>query len=181
MSQWKSSLAPAVHLRGLVKRYGDTTVLDDLDLDVRAGEVHGFLGPNGAGKSTTVRILMGELRCDAGEVSVLGFDPWTDAVALHRRTAYVPGDVELWPNLTGGEILDVLGRLHGGTDRARRDALVDRFGLDLTRKGRQYSKGNRQKVALVAAMSTDAHLFLFDEPTSGLDPLMESEFQHCVH
>lgn len=181
MSQWKSSLAPAVHFGGLVKRYGDTTVLDDLDLDVRAGEVHGFLGHNGAGKSTTVRILMGELRCDAEEVSVLGFDPWTDAVALHRRTAYVPGDVELWPNLTGGEILDVLGRLHGGTDRARRDALVDRFGLDLTRKGRQYSKGNRQKVALVAAMSTDADLFLFDEPTSGLDPLMESEFQHCVH
>ena len=181
MSQRKSSRAPAVHLRGLVKRYGDTTVLDNLDLDVRAGEVHGFLGPNGAGKSTTVRILMGEVRCDAGEVSVLGLDPWADAVALHRRTAYVPGDVELWPNLTGGEILDVLGRLHGGTDRARRDALVDRFSLDLTRKGRQYSKGNRQKVALVAAMSTDADLFLFDEPTSGLDPLMESEFQHCVH
>lgn len=188
-SDGTASAGTAVSIHGLTKRFGRTTVLDDLDLEIRTGEVHGFLGPNGAGKSTTIRILLGELRRTSGQVSVLGLDPWTDAVALHRRTAYVPGDVELWPNLTGGETLDLLTRLHGGgrgggresgRSTTRRADLVERFGLDLTKKGRAYSKGNRQKVALVAALSSDADLLILDEPTSGLDPLMEAEFQTCV-
>ena len=171
--------APIV-IQGLVKTFGSTRALDGLDLEVRAGEVHGFLGPNGAGKSTAIRVLLGLLRSDAGEVSLLGGDPWRDAAALHRRLAYVPGDVSLWPNLSGGECLDLLGRLRGGLDPVRRDALVERFGLDPTKRGRSYSKGNRQKVALVAALAADVELLLLDEPTSGLDPLMEAEFQACV-
>jgi ABC-2 type transport system ATP-binding protein len=167
----------AVSVRGLEKSYGRTPALTGLDLEVRRGEVHGFLGPNGAGKTTTLRILLGLLRADAGTATVLGMDPWRDAVALHRRLAYVPGDVELWPNLTGGEAIDLIGRLRGGLDRRRRDELCRRFDLDTTKRGRSYSKGNRQKVALVAALASDAELLVLDEPTSGLDPLMEAEFQ----
>lgn len=170
----------AIEIDGLVKRFGHVAALDGLSLTVADGAVHGFLGPNGAGKSTTLRVLLGLLTVDAGTVRLLGGDPWRDAVALHRRLAYVPGDVNLWPNLTGGEIIDVLGGLRGGLDEGRRAELVDRFGLDLTKKGRAYSKGNRQKVALIAALACDVELYLFDEPTTGLDPLMEAAFQECV-
>ncbi|AEF41487.1 ABC transporter ATP-binding protein [Hoyosella subflava] len=173
-------MAPAILLSGLTKTFGQVRALDALDLEVRAGEVHGFLGPNGAGKSTTLRILLGLLRADSGSANVLGLDPWSDAVELHRRLAYVPGDVTLWPNLTGGEIIDVLSRFRGDTDRKRRDELCQRFGLDPTKKARAYSKGNRQKVALVSALASDAELLLLDEPTSGLDPLMEAVFQDYV-
>jgi len=169
-----------IEIEGLVKRFGATTALAGLDLTVTRGEVHGFLGPNGAGKSTTIRVLLGLLRKDAGTVSLLGGDPWRDAAALHRRLAYVPGDVSLWPTLTGGEVIDLLGRLRGGLDRRRRDELVERFALDPTKKGRSYSKGNRQKVALVAALAADVELLVLDEPTSGLDPLMEAVFTECV-
>ncbi|WP_434810980.1 ATP-binding cassette domain-containing protein [Microbacterium sp. bgisy189] len=172
--------APAIEIAGLRKHFGSVVALDGLDLVVDRGEVHGFLGPNGAGKSTTIRILLGLLRADGGTVRIFGDDPWTDAVALHRRLAYVPGDVELWPNLTGGEAIDLLGRLRGGIDRARRDELVDRFDLDPRKKGRTYSKGNRQKVALIAALASDVDLLLLDEPTAGLDPLMEAVFQACI-
>jgi ABC-2 type transport system ATP-binding protein len=165
---------------GLHKRFGQTRALDGLDLEVRAGEVHGFLGPNGAGKSTTIRVLLGLLRADAGRVELLGGDPWRDAVALHRRLAYVPGDVALWPTLTGGEIIDLLGRLRGGLDHKRRAELLERFDLDPTRKARAYSKGNRQKVALIAALAADVELLLLDEPTAGLDPLMEAVFRDTV-
>ncbi|WP_448002631.1 ABC transporter ATP-binding protein [Agromyces bauzanensis] len=171
---------PAIQISGLRKHYGSVTALDGLDLRVERGEVHGFLGPNGAGKSTTIRILLGLLRADGGEARVLGADPWASAVGLHRRLAYVPGDVELWPNLTGGEAIDLLGRLRGGIDRARRDELCDRFDLDPRKKGRTYSKGNRQKVALIAALASDVELLLLDEPTAGLDPLMEAVFQACI-
>ena len=170
----------AISTSGLVKRFGATRALDRLDLTVRSGEVHGFLGPNGAGKTTAVRVLLGLLRKDGGEATVLGGDPWRDAVALHRRLAYVPGEVNLWPNLTGGEVIDLLGRLRGGLDRKRRAELLERFQLDPTKKIRAYSKGNRQKVALVAAFSSDVELYLLDEPTSGLDPLMEIVFQGVV-
>jgi len=172
----------AVAVSGLVKTFGRTRALDGLDLRVGVGEVHGFLGPNGAGKSTTIRVLLGLLRADGGNARVLGLDPWHDAVPLHRRLAYVPGDVELWPNLTGGEAIDLLARLRGvkGLDRGRRDALLERFDLDPTKKGRTYSKGNRQKVAIVAALASDAELLLLDEPTAGLDPLMEVVFQDVV-
>ncbi|MBB3036395.1 ABC transporter ATP-binding protein [Hoyosella altamirensis] len=173
-------MAPAILLSGLTKTFGPVRALDALDLEVRAGEVHGFLGPNGAGKSTTLRILLGLLRADSGSASVLGLDPWSDAVELHRRLAYVPGDVTLWPNLTGGEIIDVLSRFRGDADRKRRDELCQRFGLDPTKKARAYSKGNRQKVALVSALASDAELLLLDEPTSGLDPLMEAVFQDYI-
>ena len=162
-----------ISIDGLVKTFGRTQALDGLDLEVAEGEVHGFLGPNGAGKSTTIRVLLGLLRADAGAVRLLGGDPWRDAVALHRRLAYVPGDVTLWPNLSGGEAIDLLGRLRGGLDEARRAELLERFELDPTKKGRAYSKGNRQKVALVAALASDVELLILDEPTSGLDPLME--------
>ncbi|QCB96640.1 ABC transporter ATP-binding protein [Arthrobacter sp. PAMC25564] len=165
---------------GVVKRFGSVTALDGLDFSVEAGEVHGFLGPNGAGKSTTIRLLLGMLRANAGSVRVLGLDPWRDVATLHRRLAYVPGDVALWPNLTGGEVIELLGRLQGGQDQARRDRLLEMFDLDPTKKSRAYSKGNRQKVALIAALATDAELFLLDEPTSGLDPLMEDAFRGCV-
>ncbi len=174
------SAAPAVQMAGVTKRFGTVEALAGLDLEVRPGEVHGFLGPNGAGKSTAIRILLGILRHDAGQVSVLGGDPWRDAVALHRRLAYVPGDVELWPNLTGGEAIDLFARLRGGVDARRRDELVERFDLDPRKKGRTYSKGNRQKVALISALASDVELLLLDEPTAGLDPLMEAVFQECI-
>jgi ABC-2 type transport system ATP-binding protein len=170
----------AISTQELVKRFGSTVALDGLDLEVAEGEVHGFLGPNGAGKSTAIRILLGMLRQDTGTATVLGGDPWRDAAALHRRLAYVPGDVSLWPNLTGGEVIDLLSRLRGGVDEPRRANLLERFELDPTKKARSYSKGNRQKVALVAALASDVELFVLDEPTSGLDPLMEATFQECV-
>jgi ABC-2 type transport system ATP-binding protein len=174
-------MANAIEARGLRKRFGKTTALDGLDLTVRTGEVHAFLGPNGAGKTTTIRLLLGLLRKDGGEVTLLGGDPWRDATALHGRLAYVPGDVTLWPNLTGGEIIDLLARLRGnGADRERRDELIERFELDPAKKARAYSKGNRQKVALIAALASDAELLVLDEPTSGLDPLMEAAFRDCV-
>ncbi|WP_354642779.1 ABC transporter ATP-binding protein [Kitasatospora camelliae] len=173
-------MTTAISVTGLVKTFGRKRALDGLDLTVAQGEVHGFLGPNGAGKSTTIRTLLGLLRADGGTVRLLGGDPWRDAVALHRRLAYVPGDVTLWRNLSGGEAIDLLGRLRGGLDPARRADLVRRFDLDPTTKGRAYSKGNRQKVALVAAFAADVDLLVLDEPTSGLDPLMEEVFRGCV-
>ncbi|TDE42996.1 ABC transporter ATP-binding protein [Nonomuraea mesophila] len=173
-------MADPIRLSGLVKVYGTTRALDGLDLTVQAGEVHGFLGPNGAGKTTTIRILLGLLRADAGSAVLLGGDPRKNAVELHRRIAYVPGDVTLWPAITGGEAIDLLGRLRGGLDARRRASLLDRFDLDPAKKARTYSKGNRQKVALVAALASDAELLILDEPTSGLDPLMEAVFQDCV-
>jgi len=169
-----------IQIAGLEKSFGSVRALDGLDLEVEAGEVHGFLGPNGAGKSTTIRVLLGLLRSDAGSVTMLGGDPWRDAATLHRRIAYVPGDVNLWPNLTGGEVIDMLGRMRGGLDEKRRAELLDLFELDPSKKSRTYSKGNRQKVALVAALATGAELLLLDEPTSGLDPIMESAFRRCV-
>ncbi|MFG1703039.1 ATP-binding cassette domain-containing protein [Nonomuraea sp. M3C6] len=173
-------MTDAITVSGLVKTFGRTRALDGLDLSVRTGEVHGFLGPNGAGKSTTIRILLGLLRADAGDARLLGGDPWSQATELHRRLAYVPGDVTLWPNLSGGETIDLLGRLRGGLDRRRRAGLLERFELDPRKKGRAYSKGNRQKVALVAALASDVELLILDEPTSGLDPLMEAAFRECV-
>ena len=174
----------AIEVRALRKSFGRTRALDGLDLTVRAGEVHAFLGPNGAGKTTTIRVLLGLLRKDGGEAVLLGGDPWRDATALHARLAYVPGDVTLWPGLTGGEIIDLLARLRGrrgGTDAKRRQALIDRFALDPSKKARAYSRGNRQKVALIAALASDAELLLLDEPTAGLDPLMEAAFRDCVN
>ncbi|MEU3493562.1 ABC transporter ATP-binding protein [Kitasatospora cineracea] len=173
-------MTTAISVSGLVKAFGRTRALDGLDLTVEQGEVHGFLGPNGSGKSTTIRVLLGLLRADSGTAALLGGDPWRDAVPLHRRLAYVPGDVTLWRNLSGGEAIDLLGRLRGGLDPARRTALLERFELDPTKKGRAYSKGNRQKVALVAAFASDVDLLILDEPTSGLDPLMEEVFRSCV-
>ena len=170
----------AIRARGLRKRFGHTQALDGLDLVVNQGEVHGFLGPNGAGKSTTIRALLGQLRLDSGSAEIFGLDCWKQAVQAHRRLAYVPGDVALWPGLSGGACIDILGRLQGSAGPKRRRELIERFELDPTKRTRTYSKGNRQKVALVAALSTDADLFLFDEPTSGLDPLMEDVFQQCV-
>jgi ABC-2 type transport system ATP-binding protein len=169
-------MAEAIDAEGLIKRFGKVTALDGLDLSVRTGEVHGFLGPNGAGKTTTIRILLGLMRHDGGKVSLLGGDPWSSATELHRRLAYVPGDVTLWPNLTGGEVIDLLGRL----DPSRKADLLERFQLDPRKKGRTYSKGNRQKVALVAALSSDVELLILDEPTSGLDPLMEEVFREVI-
>ncbi|MFJ4913009.1 ATP-binding cassette domain-containing protein [Streptomyces sp. NPDC088726] len=173
-------MTKAITVAGLHKSFGRTHALDGLDLTVESGEVHGFLGPNGSGKSTTIRVLLGLLRADSGAAQLLGRDPWRDAVELHRRVAYVPGDVTLWRNLSGGEVIDLYGRLRGGLDDARRAELVERFELDPTKKGRTYSKGNRQKVALVAAFASDVDLLILDEPTSGLDPLMEGVFQSCV-
>ena len=170
-------MAAVIETIGLIKKFGPTTALDGLDLSVREGEVHGFLGPNGAGKSTTIRVLLGLLRSDGGTVRLFGRDPWRDATELHRKLAYVPGDVVLWPNLTGGEVIDLLGRLRGGLDAGKRDKLLEAFELDPAKKGRSYSKGNRQKVALVAALASDVPLLVLDEPTSGLDPLMEKVFQ----
>ena len=170
----------AIEVAGLTKTFGRVTALDRFDLEVATGQVHGFLGPNGAGKSTTIRVLLGLLRRDAGVVRLLGADPWEDAVALHARLAYVPGDVHLWPNLTGGEAIDLFGELRGSVDPARRDELVERFQLDPTKRCGTYSKGNRQKVALVSAFASRVELYLLDEPTSGLDPLMDTVFRACV-
>ncbi|WP_103064286.1 ABC transporter ATP-binding protein [Actinomyces qiguomingii] len=169
-----------VDASGLVKRFGRVTALDELDLTVSRGEVHGFLGPNGAGKSTTIRAALGQLRLDRGRVEVLGLDAWDHAVDIHARLAYVPGDTMLWPGLTGGQCVDLLGGFHGGMNRRRRNELIERFDLDPTRRFRAYSKGNRQKVALVAALACDVELLILDEPTSGLDPVMEAVFQQVV-
>jgi ABC-2 type transport system ATP-binding protein len=169
-----------IEVAGLRKAFGKTVALDGLDLTVSAGEVHGFLGPNGAGKTTTIRVLLGLLRAEGGTARLLGGDPWRSAVELHRRIAYVPGEVTLWPTLTGGEVIDLLGKLRGGLDSKRRAELLERFDLDPTQKTRAYSKGNRQKVALVAALASDAELLLLDEPTAGLDPLMEAVFRQCA-
>ena len=169
-----------VEARSLVKRFGAVTALDGLDLSVRTGEIHGFLGPNGAGKSTTIRALLGQLRLNSGAVAVFGQDAWRHAIDIHARLAYVPGDTMLWPNLTGGQCIDLLGGFHGTMNGVRRDELVERFELDPTRRFRTYSKGNRQKVALVAALACDVELLVLDEPTSGLDPLMEAVFQAVV-
>jgi ABC-2 type transport system ATP-binding protein len=173
-------MSSAISVSRLCKWFGQTRALDDLDLNVEIGEVHGFLGPNGAGKTTTIRILLGLLRADAGDPRLLGGDPWREAVALHRRLAYVPGDVILWPNLSGGEMIDLLGRMRGGFRLDRRKSLIERFDLDPTRKGRSYSRGNRQKVALIAALASDVELLILDEPTAGLDPLMEAVFRECI-
>ena len=173
-------MTAAIEVAGLVKNFGQVRALDGLDLTVADGEVHGFLGPNGAGKTTTLRILLGLLRADAGTARLLGGDPWREATALHRRIAYVPGDVTLWPNLSGGEVIDLLGRLRGGLNEHRRADLLERFDLDPTKKGRTYSKGNRQKVALVAALASDVELLILDEPTSGLDPLVGEAFRDCI-
>jgi ABC-2 type transport system ATP-binding protein len=175
-------MATVIHTQGLVKRYGKVHALDGLDFTVEAGQIHGFLGPNGAGKTTTIRVLLGLARATAGEVTVLGADPWRDAVALHRRLASVPGDVSLWPNLSGGEAIDLLARLRGvprrdAAFRAEKERLIHEFQLDPRKKSRAYSKGNRQKVALIAALAVPAELYVFDEPTSGLDPLMEVIFR----
>ncbi len=171
---------PVIEMTDVVKTFGDVRALDHLDLTVGRGEILGFLGPNGAGKSTAIRVLLGMLRADSGSIRLLGGDPWRDAVELHRRLAYVPGDVSLWPKLTGGETIDLLARLRGRLDQRRRDDLVERFELDPTRRAGTYSKGNRQKVGLIAALASDVELLVLDEPTSGLDPLMESVFQDCV-
>lgn len=169
-----------IEVEGLTKSYGRFPALRGLDLRVERGEVYGFLGPNGAGKSTTIRVLLGLLRADSGTVRLMGRDPWRDIVELHRRLAYVPGDVSLWPGMTGGEAIDLLGSLRGGLDETRRADLVERFELDPTKRGRQYSKGNKQKVAIVAALASDVELLVLDEPTSGLDPLMENVFQEVI-
>jgi ABC-2 type transport system ATP-binding protein len=170
----------AIEISGLSKSFGHTRALDGLDLTVQQGEVQGFLGPNGAGKTTTIRVLLGLLRADGGTVRLLGGDPWRDATTLHRRLSYVPGDVTLWPSLSGGEIIDLLGRLHGGIDTKRKAELLDRFALDPAKKASAYSKGNRQKVGLIAALACEGELLILDEPTSGLDPLMEVEFRGCI-
>ena len=170
----------AIDVRQARKSFGATQALAGLDLSVNTGEVHGFLGPNGAGKSTTLRVLLGLLTLDSGSAILLDGDPWRDAVALHRRLAYVPGDVTLWPNLTGGEVIDLLGRMRGGLDAKRRAELLELFDLDPKKKTRTYSKGNRQKVALVAALASNVELLLLDEPTAGLDPLMEETFRTVI-
>ncbi|GGC68085.1 ABC transporter ATP-binding protein [Hoyosella rhizosphaerae] len=173
-------MATAIDMNNVVKTFGQVRALNGVTMNVKEGEVHGFLGPNGAGKSTAIRVLLGLLRADSGDISLLGGDPWRDAVALHKRLAYVPGDVELWPNLTGGEAIDLLARLRGGVDTKRRNELIDKFDLNPAKKGRTYSKGNRQKVAIIAALASDVELLLLDEPTAGLDPLMETVFQEVI-
>jgi ABC-2 type transport system ATP-binding protein len=173
-------MSNTIEISGLTKHYGDTKALDGLDLTVRTGEIHGFLGPNGSGKTTTIRILLGLVRADSGSAVLLGGDPWRDIEELHRRLAYVPGDVSLWPSLSGGEVIDLMGRLRGGLDPTRRDDLIDRFDLDPTKKGRTYSKGNRQKVALIAALASEVEVLLLDEPTAGLDPLMDATFREVI-
>ena len=173
-------MTAVIEVAGLRKSFGRARALDGLDLTVAPGEVHGFLGPNCAGKTTTIRVLLGLIRAGGGTARLFGGDPWREAITLHRRLAYVPGDVTLWPNLSGGEVIDLLGRLRGGLDEKRKAALLTRFGLDPATKSRAYSKGNRQKVALVAALSSGAELLMLDEPTSGLDPLMEAAFRECV-
>ncbi|SEQ71758.1 ABC-2 type transport system ATP-binding protein [Virgibacillus subterraneus] len=164
----------------LTKKFGKFTALDGINIDVNEGEVYGFIGPNGSGKSTTIRVLLGILKATEGEAKVFGKDAWADAVEIHKRIAYVPGDVNLWPNLTGGEVIDLFVKLRGGNNKSKREELIKKFDLDPSKKCRTYSKGNRQKVALVAAFSSEADLYILDEPTSGLDPLMEQVFQECV-
>lgn len=174
-------MTSVVAVHAVTKTFGATKALDALDLTVEAGEVHGFLGPNGAGKSTAIRALLGLLRIDSGSAQIFGLDPWRDSKQIHRRLAYVPGDVALWPDLSGGEAIDLLLRLREVDPAAsRRAELLERFGLDPTKKGRAYSKGNRQKVALVAAFAAPVDLLILDEPTSGLDPLMEQVFTECI-
>ncbi|WP_326641069.1 ABC transporter ATP-binding protein [Nonomuraea fuscirosea] len=173
-------MTDVIRIQGLIKNYGRIRALDGLDMTVREGEVHGFLGPNGAGKTTTLRILLGLLRKNGGDVQLLGGDPWSQAVELHQRLAYVPGDVTLWPSLSGGEVIDLLTRLRGRTDAKRREELIERFALDPRKKAHTYSKGNRQKIALIAALASDVELLLLDEPTSGLDPLMEAVFREVI-
>lgn len=175
-----SSQDAVVSIDGVSKRFGHVQALDGFDLEVARGEVHGFLGPNGAGKSTTLRLLLGLLRRDAGSLRVFGADPWSQALEVHSRVAYVPSDVSLWPGLSGGQCIDVLGAAHGGLLPHRRQELIDHFDLDPTRRARDYSTGNRQKVLLIAALATDADLLVLDEPTAGLDPLMERAFQDCI-
>ncbi len=185
MSEWRDEVptcddASLIEAKGLMKTFGSTRALDGFDLRVRAGEVHGFLGPNGAGKSTTIRAILGQLHLDGGHLTVFGQHPFRDAVAIHKRLAYVPGDTALWAGLTGGQCIDMLGAFHGRQNSARRHELVERFSLDPTKRARTYSKGNRQKVALIAALSVEADLLLLDEPTSGLDPVMEKVFQDVI-
>lgn len=176
-----TKLQNIITVKNLTKKFGKTLALDEFNLTVKQGEIHGFLGPNGSGKSTTIRILLGLMRKTSGDVAVFGKDPRSDEVEIHQRLAYVPGDVNFWPNLTGGEIIDILGRLRGGLDEERRSMLLQRFELDASKKFRTYSKGNRQKVALVAALASDVELYIMDEPTSGLDPLMEQVFQQEIN
>lgn len=171
---------PILKATGLTKRFGKFTALDGVDLELNRGEVYGFIGPNGAGKSTTIRILLGMLKATAGEAHIFGKDVWKDAVELHKKIAYVPGDVNLWPNLTGGEVIDLFMKMRGAKNQGKKEALMERFKFDPTKKSRTYSKGNRQKVALIAAFASNADLYILDEPTSGLDPLMERIFQECV-
>jgi len=170
----------AIQAEGLTKRYGETLALDALDLSIEPGEVYGYLGPNGAGKTTTIRLLLGIHRPTRGRAELFGLDAWADPVEAHRRVAYVSGEPFLWPAMTGAETMEFLARLHGGTDKAYRDELVQRFELDTKKKVRALSKGNRQKVQLVAALATRADLLVLDEPTSGLDPLMEMAFRECI-
>jgi ABC-2 type transport system ATP-binding protein len=169
-----------LEINNLTKKFGNFTALDDVNLTVGKGEIYGFIGPNGAGKSTTIRVLLGILKATEGSAKIFGKDVWADAVEIHKRIAYVPGDVNLWPNLTGGEVIDLFIKLRGSNNISRREELIKRFDLDPTKKCRTYSKGNRQKVALIAALSSDADLYILDEPTSGLDPLMERVFQECI-
>lgn len=169
-----------LNIRNLTKKFGDFTALDGVNLKVNRGEIYGFIGPNGAGKTTTIRILLGILKATYGEVTIFGKDAWKDAVEIHKQIAYVPGDVNLWSNITGGEVIDLLVKLRGSNNKSRREELIEKFDLDPSKKCRTYSKGNRQKVALIAAFASDADLYVLDEPTSGLDPLMEQVFQECV-
>lgn len=176
----QKNVKPLIEITNLTKKFGTFTALNKLNLFVQPGEVHGFLGPNGAGKSTTIRILLGLLRKSSGEVRMLNSDPWKDSVELHKQLTYVPGDVSLWPNLSGGEVIDFFAHLRGGINNKRKNQLLEDFQLDAKKKCRTYSKGNRQKVALIAALAADVPLYILDEPTSGLDPLMESVFQHYI-
>jgi len=176
----KGPVKTCVQIYGLKKKFGKFTALDNISFDVREGEVFGCIGPNGAGKTTTIRTMLGILKASAGSVNIFGMDAWRDAVNIHKRIAFVPGDVNLWPNLTGGEVIDLFVSLRGRHSRIRREQLVKRFELDPTKKCRTYSKGNRQKVALIAAFASDVDLYILDEPTSGLDPLMGSLFNECV-
>ncbi len=169
-----------VKATNLTKKFGSFTALDGVNMEIKEGEVYGFIGPNGAGKSTTIRILLGMLRASQGEAKIFGKDVWSDAVAIHKRISYVPGDVNLWPNLTGGEVIDLFMKMNGHVNLEKREELIKKFDFDPTKKSRTYSKGNRQKVALIAAFASDADLYILDEPTSGLDPLMEQIFQECV-
>ncbi|SFM49114.1 ABC-2 type transport system ATP-binding protein [Gracilibacillus orientalis] len=169
-----------IEVKGVTKKFGKFTALNGIDLEVKKGEVYGFIGPNGAGKSTTIRVLLGIIQATSGTATIFGRDAWKDAVEIHRKVAYVPGDVNLWENLTGGEIIDTFLKLRGGINKKKRDTLIEKFQLDPRKKAGTYSKGNRQKIALIAAFASDADLFILDEPTSGLDPLMENMFQQCV-